>query len=156
MIYAKFGNEGCRALSLSRADNSDYIYSDKPIENITEHVSLPFPTNSNSVLFTALELLVQKSFIRSVLKGRYVRKISILFELIGFSVWTKNLVLKNPLKNPHDLASLIRLELGDLKLPGLVENVSITISDFVGECAFLCCGRPGDWLGAYPELHRGQ
>ncbi|MBS21820.1 MAG: hypothetical protein CL739_06990 [Chloroflexi bacterium] len=133
LIYAKFGNEGCRALSLSRADNSDYIYSDKPIENITEHVSLPFPTNSNSVLFTALELLVQKSFIRSVLKGRYVRKISILFELIGFSVWTKNLVLKNPLKNPHDLASLIRLELGDLKLPGLVENVSITISDFVGE-----------------------
>ena len=133
LIYSKFGNEGCKALSLSRAENRDYIYSDKPIENITERVSLPFPTNSSSVLFTALDLLAQKSFMRPVLKGRYVRKISILFDLIGFSTWSKDLILKNPLKNSHDLSALLRSELGDLKLPRLIEGISMTISDFVGE-----------------------
>ena len=70
---------------------------------------------------------------RPVLKGRYVRKISILFDLIVFSTWRKDLILKNPLKNSHDLSALLRSELGYLKLPRLIEGISMTISDFVGE-----------------------
>ena len=33
LIYSKFGDEGCRALLLSRAENSDYISSNKPASN---------------------------------------------------------------------------------------------------------------------------
>ncbi len=37
-----------------------------------------------------------------------------------------------------------------------VAKLEGALSDFVGECAFLCCGRTSDWRGADPELHRGQ
>tara|TARA_B100001105_G_scaffold156627_1_gene125839 strand:+ start:114 stop:1583 length:1470 start_codon:yes stop_codon:yes gene_type:complete len=133
LIYSKFGDEGCRALLLSRAENSDYISSNKPAQDITEHVSLPFPSDSLSVLFTTLEFLVQRAFMRPVLKSKYVRKISILLELVGSQGWAKSLILKRPLGNSNDLCLLLRSELEDLELPGSVEDISITISDFVGE-----------------------
>jgi hypothetical protein len=82
---------------------------------------------------------------RSVLKNKYVRKISILLELVGSQVWIKNLILKRPLGNSNDLCLLLRSELEDLELPGSVDDISITISDFVGE--------HGIQYRAFKEIH---
>ena len=145
LIYSKFGDEGCKALSLSRAENGDYISSNKPVQDLTEHVSLPFPSDSLSVLFATLEFLIQRAFMRPVLKSKYVRKIDILLELIGSQIWSKSLTLKRPLNNSNDLCLLLRSELENLELSGSVEDISITISDFVGE--------HGIQYRAFKEIH---
>jgi hypothetical protein len=145
LIYSKFGDEGCKALSLSRAENRDYISSNKPVRDLTEHVSLPFPSDSLLVLFTTLEFLIQRAFMRPVLKSKYVKKIDIFLELIGSQIWSKSLTLKKPLNNSNDLCLLLRSELENLELPGSVEDISITISDFVGE--------HGIQYRAFKEIH---
>ena len=145
LIYSKFGDEGCKALSLSRAENGDYISSNKPVQDLTEHVSLPFPSDSLSVLFATLEFLIQRAFMRPILKSKYVRKIDIFLELVGSQIWSKSLTLKRPLSNSNDLCLLLRSELENLELPGSVEDISITISDFVGE--------HGIQYRAFKEIH---
>ena len=145
LIYSKFGDEGCKALSLSRAENGDYISSNKPVQDLTEHVSLPFPSDSLSVLFATLEFLIQRAFMRPVLKSKYVRKIDIFLELVGSQTWSKSLTLKRPLSNSNDLCLLLRSELENLELSGSVEDISITISDFVGE--------HGIQYRAFKEIH---
>ena len=67
------------------------------------------------------------------MRGRYIGEFSISCAMQGLPDWNKDVVLKTPCNNPETASATLHMVLGDVRLPGLVERMTVTASGLVGE-----------------------
>lgn len=132
-VQAQFGPQGRRAWELARGIDPRPLAPLRPQEDVSERLQLPFGATSREALFAALELLLRKAFLRPQLRGRHVGRVALHCGLLDGSSFARTLALKEPAGSWERALSAIKSLLGDLSLPGPVEEVSLTLSDFSPE-----------------------
>jgi len=132
-LQARFGYEGGRAWKLSQGISTDIIVTPKRECVISEYVSLPFASSSREVLFAATDTLLRRAYARTGLKGRYANSFSLVCSITGDSVWSKEVIVKEPSGSASSASFSLRSILAEVDLPGPIEDVTLVVSDFTGE-----------------------
>ena len=132
-IQSRFGSEAHKAWKLaSGSEFSPVIIRNKEYK-VSESISLPFESNLQEIIFTAIDILLKRLYDVPPLKGKYASKFFLRCNLFKNKTWVKNIVTREPVSTPSSALLSIRSILGEFDLPGFVERVSLTVSGLSNE-----------------------
>ena len=132
-IGSRFGSEAHRAWKLASGNDFSPVVTKNEEHNVSECMSLPFESNLQEIVFTAIDILLKRLYDVPPLKGRYASKFLVRCDLFKNKIWVKNIVTREPVSTPASALLSICNTLGDFDLPGFVERVSLTVSGFSNE-----------------------
>ena len=132
-IQARFGKMGRKAWDLSQGIDLDPIVADKKNLELTEFISLPFPSISREVLFSAVDSLIRRTYTRSEIKGKYIVKLTLKCTIFNSPSWSRSIVFKEPAGNAPQASSSVRHILSNVDLPGPIEDVALTVDKLIGD-----------------------
>ena len=133
VLQAQFGMQGKSIWELAKGvDNSPLV----PVvreESVTEYISLPYAGVTTDVFFATLDSLAKRAFARPHMKGRYVGKAAVQCSIFQSPTWTKDIAFKDPAGSWERLTFGIRSHIDMSELPGIPEDILLTISNFTPE-----------------------
>ena len=132
-IQAQLGFEGSNAWNLSCGNDPRCVVPIRNRERVLEHISLPFPTVSRELIFTMIDLLIRRACSQPIMKDHYASKIVVTCGMVGGSLWSKEVSIKQPSSDPLAMASVLRSILFECQIPGPVEDVSVDMSELTSE-----------------------
>ena len=133
-VAARFGPAGHRAWELARGRDDSRVSPRPRPETVVETLAMPTLAVSREMLLVGLRQLVTRAFGRPLLRGRYVRQITLRLVLEGNRSWERLLSLREPCGAPR-LIEALDLRLQALELPGPVVEATIELSGLIDETA---------------------
>ena len=132
-LQTRFGPGGRKSWELARGIDPDRVIELKKNDVDDEYVTLPFAYASREVLFTAVDALLRRAYTRPGLKGKYALKFLLKCTVVGSRPWSREIVIKEAAASASAASFSIRSVLSDIELPGLIEDVALSVSGFMGE-----------------------
>ena len=132
-IGSRFGVEAYSAWQLASGNSFSPVVTKNEENNVSECISLPFESNLQEIVFTAIDILLKRLYDVPPLKGKYASEFVLRCDLYKNTTWVKNIVTREPVSTPSSALLSIRNILGEFDLPGFVERVSLTVSGFSNE-----------------------
>jgi hypothetical protein len=105
----------------------------KPRQAVTEYVSFPDWAVTTDFFLFALDSLCRRAFSRPQMRNRFAGRAIVECSIYGSPGWKKTLVLKEPAGSAERLCFALRSNIAASELPGLPQDVFLTLSDFSGE-----------------------
>jgi DNA polymerase-4/protein ImuB len=130
-MQGEFGAEGARLWHLANGQDPEHLLPRSHETRIHVETSFPAPSASLPVIFVALESLLVKVF--GGIRGQYARAAVLEGRIAGRPPWVKRCVFKEAVGDANQALPLLRDRLGQLTLPGPLDGLSLTLSDFTGE-----------------------
>lgn len=129
-LHDQFGPEGARAWELSQGWDESPLQPRPHVPHIAESMALPFHTAAVAALRTTLEVLLQRAFARPWMRGRGAGQATLRCALSGLPPWTRKFHVNPAAWRWEQAAAALGLQL-ETDLPeGVVEEVTLTLSDF--------------------------
>ena len=132
-IRSRFGLEAYEAWKLAFGNEFSPVVTKNKEHKISECISLPFESNLQEIVFTAIDILLKRLYDVPPLKGKYASKFFLRCDLFKNKPWVKDIVTREPVSSPSSALLSIRTILGEFDLPGFVERVSLTVSGLSNE-----------------------
>ncbi|MBI4301678.1 MAG: hypothetical protein HY664_03645 [Chloroflexi bacterium] len=133
-LQAQFGREeGGLAWGLAQGIDRRPLVPLRRQVVVKEAVSFPSPVVSNEALLMAVENLLARAFRREELQGRWARVARLQFEIAGAPAFVKRVTFKEPVAGRKRAYSVFKNLMADLRMPGPVEAISLTLSHIGGE-----------------------
>ncbi len=96
-------------------------------ETINETMTFVDPINDMRAMIVGTDLLVEKAFLNSSLKGRFVRLIILEAQIYRQSNWHIRCTFKDPVGSANRALPRIYTLLNNAKLPGPIEGLSLSL-----------------------------
>ncbi len=135
ILANKFGPEGKKTWELCNGIDRSPLIPLALEEKLVERTSLPFHTSSMEALLVATDTLLRRAYARPDMKGRYVSAADLLCIAPGWPPWEKAIRFKTPAGSWKSASFALRSKLEVDPPTHPVEEVALTLSDFVGEPA---------------------
>jgi DNA polymerase-4/protein ImuB len=132
-VQSQFGREGLKAWRLARGEDNEPVRGRQREAAIVRRLTFPSPTASIDSLLIALRQLITKAFAAPALHNRGVRRIHLQTRLSGSRSWERTLTLREPSGDSGQVFFALKSLIGNLVLPGPVEEVMVQISGLCGE-----------------------
>ena len=132
-LQAQFGSQGKLAWELANGIDRRPLSPRRPQTVVRETAIFPSPVTTIEALLIAIENLLGKAFSRTGLRGRCARVALLEAEIAGAPPSTKRITFKEPVAGKEKAHLVFKKLLGDLRLPGPVESLSLTLSGIGGE-----------------------
>lgn len=124
-VQAQFGAAGAQAWDLASGKDGEHIRGRHWEEVIRETLSFPAPATSLEAFFEGIRLLVGRALRRRELGDRTVRQVRLRARLEDGQSWERTLTLREPTADLARLRYAIVARLGDLELPGPVDELAL-------------------------------
>ena len=133
MLADRFGPEGGRAWELCNGSDDSPVIPLAFEESVVEHASLPFHSSSVEALFVAVDALLRRAYARPDMRGRYAGSAELLCAASGWPSWEKSIRFKQPVGSWEKASPVVRSRLEADRPRTPVEDVTLTLSGFIGE-----------------------
>jgi DNA polymerase-4/protein ImuB len=147
-LQAQFGPEGKLIWELASGVDIRPLMPRMPEEAVTETVSFPEPVGTLEPILLAAEVLLCRAFLRSEIRGRYFRLALLDGQVYRRATWSQRVTYKEPAGSPRQAMPRIRGCLESGKIPGPLEELSLTLKSLTGES-----GRQG---GLFPDAGKHE
>jgi DNA polymerase-4/protein ImuB len=132
-VQAQFGPEGLQAWKLANGLDEDPVLGRRQNEVITRRLSFPTPTATIDSLLIAVRQMLASAFALPALRNKGIRRIRLRASISGGRSWERTLTLKEPSSDTAHVFFTLKTLIGNLVLPGPVEEVLLQLSDLCGE-----------------------
>jgi nucleotidyltransferase/DNA polymerase involved in DNA repair len=132
-VQAQFGREGLRAWRLARGEDNEPVRGRRRETTVIRRLTFPSPTASIDSLLIALRQLITRAFAAPALYNRGARRVHLRTQLSGSRSWERTLTLREPSADSGQVFFALKSLIGNLVLPGPVEEVAVQISGLCGE-----------------------
>ena len=132
-VQAQFGPEGKVAWELAHGIERSRLMPHKPEESVSEHLTFPAPATTFYAILPAVEMLLGRAFAGPALSGRYVRGVALEGRVLRKPPWTKSFAFKEPVNGKDKAFFALKNTLETAKLPGALEDITLTLSGLTGE-----------------------
>ena len=140
----RFGPEGRRAWHLSQGMDDSPVVPLAHAETIVERTSIPFSYISFDLLLTVVDTLLARAFSQPYMRGRYAGKAVLQCTLEDGPTWFREVSFKGGVGSRERALSVIRPRLEEDHPAALVEDVTLTLDDLMGES--------GTQMGLIPDV----
>ena len=127
VMQAQFPSDGKRIWNLAHGNDTTAFIPRHSEEIITETITFSDPISDMRAIIVGIELLLDKTFINPSLKNRSIRLIDLEMKIYQQSTWIVRCTFKNPVGNPIQAMPRIHTLLQNAKLPGPLEELSISL-----------------------------
>ncbi|MEX2236478.1 MAG: DNA polymerase Y family protein [Dehalococcoidia bacterium] len=132
-VQAQFGPEGLQAWKLANGGDDEPVRGRRRDQLVTRRLTFPTPTASVDSLLIAVRQMLGSAFALPALRNKGIRRIRMRAVLGGGRSWERTLTLKEPSSDKAHIFFALKTLVGNLVLPGPVEEVALQLSDFCGE-----------------------
>ena len=132
-MQAQFGVQGRVAWELANGIDNSPVVPSKSLEAVTDLITFPTPTTSLFAILPAVEALLGRVLSHPILRGRYLRSVSLHANVLHRSPWSKMLAFKSPVNRKEPALFALRNALESADIPGPLEDMRMTVSDTTGE-----------------------
>lgn len=132
-VQAQFGPEGLQAWKLANGWDDDPVLGRRRNDSITRRLSFPTPTATIDSLLIAVRQMLASAFALPALRNKGIRRIRLRATISGGRSWERTLTLKEPSSDTSHVFFTLKTLIGNLVLPGPVEEVLLQLSDLCGE-----------------------
>ncbi len=132
-LQAQFGKEGTLIWHLSCGQDPRPLMPRQAQEDVTESLAFPQPVSVLSTILIGVEVLVGGAVRSPVLKQRLARLVTVTGETSGTVPLLRRLSFKEPTLDRHRILARTKDDLERVELVRTIENLSLTLSELVGE-----------------------
>ena len=132
-VVDQFGITGKKAWDLCRGIDGNPLTPMKHDESVVERLSLPFSSNSQEFLLTAVDALLNRVYAKPEMRGRYAGRADLRCGLYGVSSWERTIRFKQSVGSPKRASFIIRSRLETDRPQAPVEEVTLALADLTGE-----------------------
>jgi nucleotidyltransferase/DNA polymerase involved in DNA repair len=132
-VQAQFGPEGLQAWKLANGLDEDPVLGRRRNDLITRRLTFPTPTATIDSLLIAVRQMLASAFALPALRNKGIRRIRLRAAISGGRSWERTLTLKEPSSDSSHVFFTLKTLIGNLVLPGPVEEVLLQLSDLCGE-----------------------
>ena len=132
-IQAQFGPAGARVWHLAQGVDETPLIPRQPKEEVSDEVTFAVATANLGPLLMAIEVLLSQLFGRAEMRGRFSRTALIEGHVMNGPTWQRRIVFKTPVGDKSRGYTAIKASLGDLTLPGPLEDISLALTNLTGE-----------------------
>ena len=132
-IQAQFGPAGARVWHLTQGVDETPLVPRQPKEEVSDEVTFAVATANLGPLLMAIEVLLSRLFGRPEMRGRFSRIAFIEGHVMNGPTWQHRIVFKTPVGDKSRAYAVIKASLGDLTLPGPLEDINLTLTNLTGE-----------------------
>ena len=132
-IQAQFGKVGARLWRLAQGIDDAPLIPGRGEEEMQESLTLPTPTGEITTLLMAVDNLLGRLFSKPEMRGRYARMALLEATVYNRPTWQRRIMFKTPVGDRRQALYVIKASLEGIILPGLLEDVSLTLKELTGE-----------------------
>ncbi|MPZ23829.1 MAG: DNA polymerase Y family protein [Dehalococcoidia bacterium] len=132
-VQAQFGAEGLKAWRLANGEDDEPVNGRRREEAVVRRLSFPSPTASIDSLLIAIRQMLASTFALPAMRNKGVRRLRVRARISGARSWERTLTLKEPSSDTGHIFFALKSLLGNLVLPGPIEEVTLRLTDFCGE-----------------------
>jgi nucleotidyltransferase/DNA polymerase involved in DNA repair len=132
-VQAQFGPEGLHAWKLANGLDEDPVLGRRRNDLITRRLAFPTPTATIESLLVAVRQMLASAFALPALRNKGIRRIRLRAAISGGRSWERTLTFKEPSSDTSHIFFTLKTLIGNLVLPGPVEEVLLQLSDLCAE-----------------------
>ena len=132
-IQGQFGKAGIRIWKLAQGIDDTPLIPQKQEVVVRESLTFTTPTGEINTLLIALDNLLGRIFAKPEMRGRFARMALLEGSIYNKPSWQRRVMFKTPVGNRHQAHYIIRASLEGMKLPGPLEDVTLTLKELTGE-----------------------
>ena len=132
-VQAQFGPEGLQAWKLANGLDDEPVLGRRRQNLITRRLSFPTPTATSESLLIAVRQMLASAFALPALRNKGVRRLRLRAAISGGRSWERTLTLKEPSSDTSHIFYTLKTLIGNLVLPGPVEEILLQLSDLCAE-----------------------
>ena len=132
-LQAQFGPSGRMIWLLAKGEDRSPLQVINQRKQFTSTLSFAVPLVSLEILLLATEILLNRLFDAPDFRNKYAREIILKGSVFGTAPWQQKILFKTPIGNVKDALRVIRNAIDSIKLPGPLEDLSVTLQEVTGE-----------------------
>ena len=132
-FQAQFGKMGTEIWWLAQGVDDTPLLPQRREESVMESLTFPAPTAHLEPLLLAVDSLLGRLFARPEMRGRYTRLALLKGNVSSKPAWERRIVFKTPVGDRRRAYLVIKGSLENVALPGLLEDMRVTLKELVGE-----------------------
>ena len=132
-LQAQFGTEGRLAWELSNGIDGSPLIPVKYQEEVSESLVFPVPATTLYAILPAVDMLLGRVFACPLVRGKYIRSVTVEANVLNRSPWSKKIVFKGPVNTKEKAMFVLKNALDAAEPPGPLEDMRLTVSELAGE-----------------------
>ena len=147
-LQAQFGPTGRLIWEMARGIDRRVLTPYQTLTTIEESLAFPIPTSTIEPILLAARSLLERSYRRSELHGRFARVSTLRGDVLNGRPWLRRIPFREAMGSAERAFHPVKYALADISLPGPLETLSLTLTGITGEA--------GTQLNLYVDVRKRE